>query len=74
MTLRWIPLGIMYVACWMYIGLATFRNQRYRLFWVGLLLPFLWITNPLIAPTPARRRQGACPTPQWRQLKTLEGS
>jgi hypothetical protein len=74
MTLRWILSAIMYVACWIYIGLATCRNQRYRLFWVGFLLPFLWIKGGLIAPIPARRRQGGRPTPHWRQLRTLEGS
>ena len=27
MTLLWILLGILYVACWVYFGLSTFRQR-----------------------------------------------
>jgi uncharacterized membrane protein len=54
MTFLWILLGIVYIACWVYFGLATFRKGHYGLFWgVGFFLPFLWIVGALIAPTPA---------------------
>ena len=52
MTFLWILLGIVYIACWVYFDLATFRKGHYWLFWIGFLLPFLWIIGALIAPTP----------------------
>ena len=52
MTFLWILLGILYVACWVYFGLATFRKGHYWLFWIGFFLPFLWIIGALIARTP----------------------
>jgi ABC-type multidrug transport system permease subunit len=51
MTILWILLGIVYIACWIYFGLATFRKGHYWLFWIGFFLPFLWIVGALIAPT-----------------------
>ena len=35
MTFLWIVLAIVYVACWLYFGLATFRKGHYWLFWIG---------------------------------------
>ena len=51
MTVLWILLAIVYVACWVYFGLATFRKGHYWMFWIGFFLPFLWIIGALIAPT-----------------------
>ena len=51
MIILWIFLGILYVACWIYFGLATFRKGHYWMFWIGFFLPFLWIIGALIAPT-----------------------
>ena len=51
MIILWIFLGILYVACWIYFGLATFRKGHYWMFWMGFFLPFLWIIGALIAPT-----------------------
>ena len=51
MTILWILLGIVYVACWIYFGLATFRKGHYLMFWIGFLIPILWIIGALIAPT-----------------------
>ena len=53
MTILWILLGIVYIACWIYFGLATFRNGHYWMFWIGFFLPFLWIIGAFISPTPA---------------------
>jgi len=53
MTFLWILLGIVYVMCWIFLGLATFRKGHYWMFWIGFFLPFLWIIGALIAPTPA---------------------
>jgi ABC-type multidrug transport system permease subunit len=51
MTFLWILLAIVYVGCWIYFGLATFRKGHYWLFWIGFILPFLWIIGAFIAPT-----------------------
>ena len=53
MTILWILLGIVYIACWIYFGLATFRNGHYWMFWIGFFFPFLWIIGALISPTSA---------------------
>jgi hypothetical protein len=52
MTLLWILLGIVYVVCWVFLGLATFRKGHYLLFWVGFIFPLLWIIGAVIGPTP----------------------
>jgi purine-cytosine permease-like protein len=59
MTFLWILLAIVYVACWVYFGLATFRKGHYWLFWIGFFLPFLWIIGALIAPTQAAAGRAA---------------
>ena len=41
----------MYVACWIYFGLATFRTGHYRMVWIAFFHPFLSIIGALIAPT-----------------------
>jgi hypothetical protein len=51
MTFLWILLAIVYVACWVYFGLSTFRKGHYWLFWVGFIIPILWIIGAFIAPT-----------------------
>ena len=51
MTILWIILGILYVACWIYFGLATFRKGHYWMFWIGFFLPILWIIGAFLAPT-----------------------
>ena len=60
MTVLWVLLGILYVACWIFLGLATFRNGHYLLFFIGFFFPILWIIGALIAPTAsAAARYGA---------------
>jgi ABC-type multidrug transport system permease subunit len=51
MTFLWILLGILYVACWIYFGLATFKKGHYWLFWIGFFFPILWIIEALMGPT-----------------------
>jgi hypothetical protein len=46
-------LGIAYIACWVYFGLATLRKGHYWLFWIGFIFPILWIVGALISTTPA---------------------
>ena len=60
-TFLWILLGIVYVACWIYFGLATLRNGHFWLFGIGFFFPVLWIVGAFIAPTEhaAARAAGA---------------
>jgi hypothetical protein len=51
MTFLWILLGIVYVACWIYFGVMTFRKGHYWRFWIGFIFPILWIIGAVIAPT-----------------------
>jgi hypothetical protein len=51
MTVLWVLLGVLYVACWIFLGLATFRKGHYVLFFIGFFFPILWIVGALIAPT-----------------------
>ena len=61
MTFLWILLAVVYIACWVYFGLATFRKGHYWLFWIGFIFPILWIIGAFIAPTEraAARAAGA---------------
>jgi hypothetical protein len=61
MTFLWILLGIVYIACWIYFGLATFSKGHYWMFWIGFFLPILWIIGAFLAPTEraAARAAGA---------------
>lgn len=51
MDVLWVLLGILYIVCWVFLGLATFRKGHYWLFFIGFFLPFLWIIGALIGPT-----------------------
>lgn len=51
MTWLWILLAALYVACWIYFGLATFRNGHYWMFWIGFFIPILWIIGAFMSPT-----------------------
>ncbi len=51
LTFLWILLAILYVACWVYFGLSTFRRGHYWLFWIGFFFPILWIVGTFIQPT-----------------------
>jgi hypothetical protein len=60
-TLLWLLLVVVYITCFVILGLATFRKGHYFLFWVGIIFPLLWIIGALMAPTPAaiERERGA---------------
>jgi hypothetical protein len=53
LTFLWILFAIVYVMCWFFLGLATFRKGHYVLFGIGFFFPILWIIGALIGPTPA---------------------
>jgi ABC-type multidrug transport system permease subunit len=62
MWLLWTLLAIAYVACWFFLGMATFRKGHYWLFWIGFFFPLLWIIGAFIAPTErAAARMAAMP-------------
>jgi hypothetical protein len=52
MTVLWLLLAVLYIACWIFLGLATFRKGHYVLFWVGFIVPILLIMGALIHLTP----------------------
>lgn len=52
MTLVWIMLGVLYIALWVTLGLATLRKGHTALFWVGIIFPVLWIVGAIMQPTP----------------------
>ena len=54
MTFLWIVLAIVYIACWIYFGLSTFRKGHYWLFWIGFFIPILWIVGAFICADRAR--------------------
>lgn len=58
MILLWILLGIVYVVCWVSLGLATFRKGHYVMFWVGFVFPILWIVGALIGPRTSSAARG----------------
>ena len=49
--LLWILLATLYLAALFVLGLTTLRKGHTVLFWVGILLPFLWIVGALMPPT-----------------------
>ena len=46
-----IVLGVVYLFCLVFLGLATWRKGHFVLFWVGFFFPILWIIGALIGPT-----------------------
>ena len=47
MTVLWVLLGALYIACWIFLGLTTFRKGHYWLFFIGFFFPILWIIGAL---------------------------
>ena len=52
-TFLWIVLAVLYITCFILLGLATFRKGHYAMFWLGIVFPVLWVIGALMAPTPA---------------------
>jgi hypothetical protein len=40
-----------YITLFITLALTTLRKGHYLLFWVGIILPVLWIIGAVIAPT-----------------------
>ena len=45
MTFLWILLAVLFVACWLYFGMATSRKGHYWTSWIGFIFPILWIVG-----------------------------
>jgi hypothetical protein len=54
----WILLGALYLTLFVLLGLATLRKGHYFLFFVGIILPFLWIVGALLGPTQSAQAAG----------------
>ncbi len=50
-TFLWILLGVLYLTALVVLGTATLRKGHAVLFWVGFILPVLWIVGALMQPT-----------------------
>jgi ABC-type multidrug transport system permease subunit len=61
MSFIWFLLGIVYLMCLIFLGVATFRKGHYVLFVLGFFLPFLWIIGALIRPTARAAARFAAP-------------
>jgi hypothetical protein len=55
----WIFLGALYLTLFIALGLATLRKGHYVLFFLGIILPFLWIVGALLGPTESAQAAGA---------------
>ena len=51
--LLWPLLGALYLVLFVMVGLGTLRKGHVVLFWVGIVLPVLWIVGAMIRPTDA---------------------
>ena len=54
----WILLGALYLTLFVLLGLATFRNGHYVLFFIGIVFPVLWIIGALLGPTQSAQAAG----------------
>ena len=74
MTFLWILLGIIYVACWIYFGLSTFRKGHYWMFWDRILLPVPLDHWRIDRPDSTRRRHGIGATVVAKYSRLVERS
>jgi hypothetical protein len=48
-----VLMGALYLVLLVTLGTMTWRKRHFVLFWVGNVIPVLWIIGALIAPKPA---------------------
>ena len=54
-TTEWVlftGLGIIYIALIATLAVYTYRKGHYWLFWLGFLVPILWMIGAIIRPKP----------------------
>jgi hypothetical protein len=49
--LLWIAVSTLYLVLLWTLGIKTFRNGHYVLFFGGIVLPVLWIVGTIFGPT-----------------------
>jgi hypothetical protein len=47
----WILLGALYLTLFFLLGLATLRRGHYFLFFVGIIVPVVWIVGAFLGPS-----------------------
>ena len=57
-TVVWFILAIVYIMLFITLALTTLRKGHLLLFWVGIILPVLWIIGAVIAPTGRAEARG----------------
>jgi hypothetical protein len=55
---RWIVLGALCLTLFFLFGLATLRKGHYFLFFVGIIVPVVWVVGALLGPTQNERAAG----------------
>ena len=50
-TFLWLLLVVLYFVALVVLGMATLRKGHTVLFWVGFILPVLWIVGAIMQPT-----------------------
>ena len=54
----WILLGALYLTLFFLLGLATLRKGHYFLFFVGIIVPVVWVVGALARPTQSAEAAG----------------
>ena len=49
--LLWIAVSTLYLVLLWTLGIRTFRNGHYILFFAGIVFPILWIIGMMMGPT-----------------------
>ena len=60
--MRWgmgLMLGVIWLSLLIVLGVRTLRNGHTALFWIGIIVPVLWIVGALMAPTEGAIARGA---------------
>jgi hypothetical protein len=48
-----VLLGAIYLVLLVVFGTLTWRKRRFVLFWVGIIIPVLWMIGAVLPPKPA---------------------
>ena len=57
--LLWIAVSTLYLVLLWTLGIRSFRNGHYILFFGGIVFPVLWIVGTLMGPTAVAGADGA---------------
>jgi len=48
-----VLMGALYLVLLVTLGTMTWRKRHFVLFWVGIVIPVLWVIGAVLAPKPA---------------------